>query len=129
MRRAAQRDANEAPIVEALRARGASVTLLSAGGVPDLLVGYKAITLLLEVKLPLGPRGGAVGHQHLNERQREWWSTWNGQAQVVRSIEDAMAALDLVDQHIALAPSIVLDSVSELLEAPKPASKRARRRS
>ena len=40
-RRAARRDDNEAAIVEALRAVGASVEILGNGdGVPDLLVGY-----------------------------------------------------------------------------------------
>jgi hypothetical protein len=52
------RDGNEAAIVDALRAAGATVTRLGDAGVPDLLVGYRGSTLLLEIKLPLGARGG-----------------------------------------------------------------------
>jgi hypothetical protein len=55
---ARMRDSNEKEIIEALKRAGASVTSLNGTGVPDLLVGYKGATFLLEVKLPLGKQGG-----------------------------------------------------------------------
>lgn len=81
-RQAPKRDANEGEIVEALRAAGASVQPLSAKGCPDLLVGYRGRTFLLEVK---------VGRARLTEDQEEWHETWEGQrVEVVRSVEAAL---------------------------------------
>ncbi len=52
MRRAARIDANQREIVATLRSVGALVILLSAigKGVPDLLVGFRGVWTLLEVK-------------------------------------------------------------------------------
>ncbi len=52
MRRAAKRDAAEQPIVDALRAAGFWVELLSQDGIPDLMVGRRGRVgvVLLEVK-------------------------------------------------------------------------------
>ena len=95
MRRiAAKCDANAAQIVTALRDAGCSVTILSAPGVPDLLVGRAGLTFLLEVKGGLGPRGGKSGRE-LTKDQMLWWSTWSGHAKVVRTPEDALAAVGL----------------------------------
>lgn len=101
MRRARARDANEREIVTALRAAGASVTRLDDAGVPDLLVGYHGRTWLLEVKLPLGPRGGMPerrdhegGRGDLTASQVVWWDSWRGaHAVVVRSIVEALAVI------------------------------------
>lgn len=101
MRRAARRDSNEVEIVEALRARGAVVTLLAHPGVPDLLVGYRGATELLEVKLPLGPKGGKSqrreaegGRGDMTADQVAWWDEWRGRpAHVVRSAAEALAAI------------------------------------
>lgn len=101
MRRAAQRDANEPIIVEALEAVGAAVQRLSAPGVPDLLVGYRGVLYLLEVKLPLGPRGGLPerrGHEggrgDMTAAQVKWWDAWKGPAPViVRNASEALAAI------------------------------------
>lgn len=50
---AAKRDANEAEIVQQLRGiPGLSVYRLSARGIPDLLIGYRGVTYLAEVKQP-----------------------------------------------------------------------------
>ena len=55
MRRAAKIDANQTEIVKALRQVGASVqSLASTGkGCPDLLVGFRGVNWLLEVKAKL----------------------------------------------------------------------------
>ena len=51
MRYANRIDANQNAIVDALREAGASVRVISQGdGIPDLLVGYKNFTILMEVK-------------------------------------------------------------------------------
>lgn len=100
MRRAAKRDANESAIVAALEAVGATVTRINAGGVPDLLVGHRGRTYLLEVKAPLGPRGG-IGDGHLTDEQEEWWETWRGgRPVIVRTPAEALAAIGVM----AVAP-------------------------
>lgn len=101
MLRARARDGNEPGIVLALRAVGASVSRLNETGAPDLLVGFRGRTFLLEVKRPLGVRGGLPerrGHEggqgDMTAAQVGWWQTWNGGApSVVRSIDQALAAI------------------------------------
>ncbi len=101
MKYAKSRDGNEKPIVDALRSVGATVTRLGDAGVPDLLVGYRGATTLLEVKLPLGARGGKSqrreaegGSGDLTKSQVLWWSTWLGApAIIVRSVDEALAAI------------------------------------
>lgn len=88
-RHANTRDANEKPIVDALIGIGASVYRLDKPS--DLLVGFRKRNFLLEVKLPLGPRGGETsGHHRLSGTQVEFEQTWRGQYSVVRSPEDAI---------------------------------------
>jgi Holliday junction resolvase len=84
-RRAARRDKNEKEIIEALRQAGASVTQISEKGAPDLLVGFRGQTYLLETKTARGK---------LTEDQQHWVSTWQGhQAVVVRTVEAALIAI------------------------------------
>lgn len=104
-RRAARRDENEVEIVEALRAVGASVAVMPNGdGFPDLLVGFREQDFKLEVKLPLGPRGGKRGGGStrpgqggdgtLTADQIEWWKEWRGAPPViVRTPAEALAAI------------------------------------
>ena len=56
MRRAAKVDANQTEIIAALRQSGAAVVSLAfAGqGIPDLLVSFKGLTLLMEIKSAKG---------------------------------------------------------------------------
>lgn len=101
MHRAKRRDANEVEIVRALEAAGASVTRLDGDGIPDLLVGYRGRSTLLEVKMPLGPKGGLPEHRDheggrgdLTRAQVEWWDGWLGEpAIVVRSPTEALIAI------------------------------------
>ena len=85
-RRAARVDLNQAEIVSALRAHGASVTSLAAvgSGVPDLLVGYLRTNHLLEVK---GPKG------RLTADQEKWMAAWGGSFHVVRTVKEALDAV------------------------------------
>jgi len=85
-----QRDGNETIIVNALQGIGASVYRLDKPC--DLLVGFRGRNYLLEIKLPVGPRGG-TSHSRLNDLQEEFAATWRGQFEVVRSVEDAIEAI------------------------------------
>lgn len=92
MRRAAKVDSNHVSIVLALRAAGATVQTLAAvgQGCPDLLVGYRKRTLLLEIK------DGAKqpSKRHLTGLQAIWHETWRGGAlRVVESVDEALTAL------------------------------------
>jgi hypothetical protein len=82
-----QRDGNEKTIVDALRELGASVVRMDTPC--DLLVGYRGKNYLIEVKLPLGPRGGSA-HSQLNDVQEDFDATWRGQFDVVRSSDEAI---------------------------------------
>ena len=89
-----RRDANEPEIVEALQRAGATVEPLPTGsGVPDLLVGFRGLNLLLEVKLL--PEKGKVyaSHAKLNPKQELWHSTWKGQKCIVRTPQEALRAI------------------------------------
>ena len=90
-RRAAKVDANHGTIRDALRAMGASVAdTKSAGeGFPDLVVGYRGKTLLVEVKdgtLPPSAR-------KLTGPQEKFHSNWRGHVCVVKNVEEAAALL------------------------------------
>lgn len=99
-----RRDDCEKNIVKALEAAGATVTKLDGKGVPDLLVGFRGRTILIECKDPddgarnSRGRGGrkvnnALG---LRESQWAWFQEWRGTAPiVVTTPEEAIASLDL----------------------------------
>jgi hypothetical protein len=95
VRRRVHRDSNHAPIVRALEAVGCTVLDLAAvgGGCPDMAVGYRGVTFMLEVKRPLGPRGGSHEHQTVKPHQAEWHARWRGgPVCVVRSVDEALKA-------------------------------------
>lgn len=91
MRRAAKVDRNQAEIVGALRAVGASVQPLhSVGqGCPDLLVGFRGQCFAIEVKDGLLPPSA----RKLTAAQVEWHGAWRGHVAVVTSAEEATAAI------------------------------------
>jgi len=94
LRRAAKVDANQREVVAALRAAGASVQLLHAvgEGCPDLLVGYKGLNMLLEVKDGSKPPSA----QKLTPQQEEWHRDWRGHRVVVNSPEAALTAIGAI---------------------------------
>ena len=91
MRTAARSDANQREIVEALRRVGATVEVLSdvGRGVPDLLVGWRSVNYLLEVKASKGA---------LTETQTIWHTLWSGQVSVVRTVDEAFDAIGVTGQ-------------------------------
>ncbi len=88
MRRAARTDANQAEIVKALRATGASVAITSAvgGGFPDLVCGHRGRNWLLECKDGRKPPSA----RELTPDQIEFKATWRGHWAVVNSPEEAL---------------------------------------
>jgi hypothetical protein len=79
---------NEKRIVKALRDIGATVMHLSSPGMPDLLVGFRDVTYLLEVKTAKGT---------LTEPEQDFFKTWQGQCAIVRSEEEARRAIGAID--------------------------------
>lgn len=93
MRRAARVDANQEQIVSALRAAGASVTVIKLP--VDLLVGYAGITSLVEVKNPQSQ----YGKKGLNSNQSDFLAGWNGGPVVmVDSPESALQMLRMMEK-------------------------------
>ena len=91
MRRASKVDRNQAEIVAALRAFGATVQPLhSVGkGCPDLLCGFRGTNVLIEVK-----DGEVVpSARKLTPDQVEWHGGWKGQVVVVKDVAEALEAV------------------------------------
>lgn len=86
MRRNARVDTNHKQIVSGLRDVGASVVSLAAigRGVPDLLVGYRGVNYLLEVKTAKGK---------LTTDQTQFAAMFNGRVSIVRDIGEAYVAI------------------------------------
>jgi hypothetical protein len=91
VRRAAKVDANHSEIVAALRKIGATVTSTAAigKGFPDLAVGWRGMTLLLEIKDGAKPPSA----RQLTDDERKWHGEWRGHADVVESVEQALRAV------------------------------------
>ena len=87
-------DANQTEVVAALRAAGASVQHLHnvAGGCPDIAVGFRGATYLLEIKDGSLPPSG----QKLTPAQEVWHRDWCGHAAIVNSPEAALAAIGAI---------------------------------
>lgn len=79
-------DANQREIVAALRAIGCTVQDLHevGRGCPDLLIGFKGVNYLAEVKSEHGMMTGD---------EEAWHWEWMGQVAVIRTIEEAIACL------------------------------------
>jgi Holliday junction resolvase len=92
MRRAARVDANQTQIVSALRAAGASVEQLSAvgKGCPDLLVGYRSVNILMEIK----DGEKTPSERKLTSDQIVWHREWKGAVFLITSVNEALRALE-----------------------------------
>lgn len=106
-RYAKARDAAERGIIDALEAQRCSVYQLDKP--LDLLVGFtdqegRRRTLVLEVKNPLGPRGGTNGSE-LTAEQEEFLKTWRGDVvAVVRTPEEALALIGCETRGVEIGP-------------------------
>jgi Holliday junction resolvase len=93
MRRAARVDANQSSIVRDLRKAGVSVLDLSSvgQGAPDLACGFKGRTVLVEIK-----DGAKVpSARMLTPQQVRFHNNWQGEAVVVKSIDEALGVFGL----------------------------------
>jgi hypothetical protein len=92
MRRANRIDDNQNDIVAALRKAGATVRVISQGeGIPDLLVGFRGETILLEVKDGNKPPSART----LTPAEKKFFDEWEGGlCMVVKSVEDALELLE-----------------------------------
>ena len=91
MRYANRIDANQNKIVDALRGAGAYVRIVTQGdGIPDLLVGYKGYTILMEVK-----DGDKVpSARKLTDAEQKFFNEWDGgMLVVVNSVQEALETL------------------------------------
>lgn len=79
-------DTNQREIVAALRQVGASVIMLYevGHGCPDLLVGFRGQTYVLEIKTAKG---------RLTTDEWAWWQEWRGSGTVVRTVDEALRAI------------------------------------
>lgn len=84
-------DQNHSAIVKGLRAVGASVQSIAAvgKGCPDLLVGFRGLNVVLEVKD--GDR--SPSRRKLTDDEGKWHEAWRGQVSTVYSLDDALQAI------------------------------------
>jgi len=92
--RAKRVDANQAEIIKALMAIGCTVadTSRAGEGFPDLVVGYRGVNYLLEVK----DGNKSSSRRALTPAQAEFHKKWHGKVVVVESVEDALRVVSLV---------------------------------
>ena len=93
MRRAAKVDGNQSEIVRYLRAMGASVypTHVVGGGFPDIVVGYRGVNYLFEIKDPSQP----PSRRKLTPEELAFHDGWGGQVAVVETVEDCVRVMGL----------------------------------
>lgn len=96
--RAARVDANAPAIVAALRRIGAVVRVIRQGeGIPDLLVGYRGQTVLVEVKDGAKPPSA----RRLTPDEQRFFDEWTGgPCVIVNSVEEAIQVV----QSLVVAP-------------------------
>lgn len=88
-------DSNQNSVVKALRDHGAFVRVVTQGdGIPDLLVAYKGVTALLELK-----DGDKFPSQRkLTPAEQKFFDEWTGGILVVvNSVEEALDVLHKID--------------------------------
>ena len=92
MRRAARTDGNHAEVMAAFRALGCSVLDLSrlGGGCPDLAIGVRGRTVLIEVKDGSKPPSA----RHLTLAEQEFFDGWKGAVYVVEFLSDVQRVVE-----------------------------------
>ncbi len=88
-RQAAKRDSNERPIIDALKAAGATVYQISENDLWDLIVGFRGDTYLVEVKQP---------GKGLRPGQEETFKTWSGGLiAIIHSVPEALQFVGAIE--------------------------------
>lgn len=85
-------DDNQTLIVQTLRQYGASVQPLHTvgKGCPDLLVGFKGVNFLIEIKDGLK----IPSKRRLTPDQQNWHELWAGQVTIVTNCAEALALME-----------------------------------
>lgn len=99
---ACRKDDNHNEIVDALQKVGAYVLDMShvGSGFPDLIVGFKAKTILMEIKNPKT----SYGKKGLNKNQLKWKEQWTGgEYCVVDSPEAALRMIGVLRGNLQTA--------------------------
>lgn len=94
-----RRDDNEREIINVLEAAGATVQQLDGTGLPDLLVGFRGVTYLIEIKYKaqLSGKGRKKTASGLRESQEAWFALWQGMAvEIATTPREALAAIGVV---------------------------------
>lgn len=95
MRTSARIDANQGEVVKALRSAGALVLSLAAigKGCPDLLVSWKGVLVLMEIKDGSKPQS----QRKLTSMEADFFDKWSDSPVfVVESVDDAISILDSI---------------------------------
>jgi len=90
-------DENHRAIVAAFQYCGALVGDLSnaGGGIPDLIIGFRGVLFLVEVKTPKGA---------LSPKQKEFFAQWSEYPTlVIRSVDEAMDVMEVLRNAYDLA--------------------------
>lgn len=95
MRRRGRIDGNQQIVIAYLRRFGATVEILSnvGGGCPDLLVGFRGVNLLVEVKDPSQSKSTRA----LTPAQKEWHASWKGRVHIIETPEEALRLLEGIE--------------------------------
>lgn len=88
--RANHRDLIEPEIVQALRAIP-GVTVWHTDQPADLLVGFRGVNLIWEIKTPTELGGRGLG---LTKNERTFHQTWTGQVQIISSVDQAITEIE-----------------------------------
>lgn len=85
-------DSTQRSVVERLRALGCTVEII--GRPLDVLVGWRGVTILAEIKQPPGPRGGTSGKgRSLRQSQEQFFARWRGARPIILTIDTAIDAV------------------------------------
>lgn len=96
-------DRNQPEIVREFRRRGAKVdvTATVGNGFPDLVVNYKSVFAIIEVKDGKGKR--------LRKVQKDWFADRNGLRFIVYDLEDIETILNIMDRVSNAAKEVLND--------------------
>ena len=97
MRRAARTDRNHSEIVKGLKQSGCTVLDLSAVGCgcPDIMVGRAGYNWLFEIKDGKKPPSA----RKLTTAEQAFFAMWRGNVQVVKSVDEAIDAINETIKH------------------------------
>jgi Holliday junction resolvase len=94
MRQIARIDTNQPEIVQALRDIGASVAITSmiGAGFPDIVVGYRGVNYLIEIKDGAKP----PSKRQLTFDEQKFHDLWRGTVIVVNSVDEALKVIGAI---------------------------------